>query len=95
MLFGLSYQQQKNGSTFIPIFLLFPFRIPVQKMETVRNFFHRVDTEVSQLRLRYHMLEGPTPEPLSNYLDVCVWMLILIDIDIEPMNFINFTRTKT
>lgn len=43
----------------------------MQKIETVRNFFHRVDTEVSQLRLRYHMLEGPTPEPLSNYLDVC------------------------
>lgn len=47
-------------------------RIPVQKIETVRNFFHRVDTEVSQLRMQYHNLEGPTPEPLSNYLDVCM-----------------------
>lgn len=39
-------------------------------METTRNFFHRVGTEVAQLRLRYNNLKGPTPEPLSNYLDV-------------------------
>lgn len=42
----------------------------MEKIETVRNFFHRVDTEVSQLRIRYDNLGGPTPEPLSNYLDV-------------------------
>lgn len=47
-------------------------RVPVEKMETVRNFFHRVDTQVSQLRMQYHNLQGPTPEPLSNYLDVCI-----------------------
>lgn len=47
-------------------------RVPVRKMETVRNLFHRVDTDVTQLRLRYSTYEGPTPEPLSNYLDVWI-----------------------
>lgn len=46
-------------------------RVSVQKIETARNFFHRVDTDVTQLRLSTY--EGPTPEPLSNYLDV--WIL--------------------
>lgn len=42
----------------------------------MRNFFHRVDTDVSQLRYRYFNLEGPTPEPLSNYLDVSIYTLL-------------------
>lgn len=41
----------------------------VHKEETARNLFHRVGTEVSQVRLRYANF-GETPEPLSNYMDV-------------------------
>lgn len=48
------------------------FSIPVEKIESARNFFHRVGTEITQLRFnKYSNVEGPTPEPLSNYLDVC------------------------
>lgn len=42
-------------------------RVPVYKMKTVRNSLEEVGTEVHQLKMRYG---GPTPEPLSNYLDV-------------------------
>lgn len=45
--------------------------VPLQKVDTVRKFFHEVDTEVTQLD--YEIIGnvgGPVPEPLSNYLDV-------------------------
>lgn len=45
--------------------------MPLQKVDTVRKFFHEVDTEVTQLD--YEIIGnvgGPVPEPLSNYLDV-------------------------
>lgn len=60
-------------STSIFIYILFVrFSIPVQKFESARNLFHRVGTEVTQLRFnKYNNVEGPIPEPLSNYLDVC------------------------
>lgn len=45
------------------------FSVSVYKEETARNLFHRVGTEVSQVRLRYANF-GETPEPLSNYMDV-------------------------
>jgi len=41
-------------------------RIPLYKMKTVRHTLQEVGTEVQHLRMRYG---GPTPEPLSNYLD--------------------------
>lgn len=37
-------------------------------MKSVRNSLKEVGTEVTNVRLRYG--DGPSPEPLSNYLDV-------------------------
>nr|CAD7260126.1 unnamed protein product [Timema shepardi] len=42
------------------------FRIPLFKMDSVRHHLESVGTDVHQLKMRYG---GPTPEPLSNYLD--------------------------
>lgn len=59
---------------YLICFCLFRFclhcSVNVHKDETVRNLFHRVGTDVSQTRLRYLHAGGPTPEPLSNYMDV-------------------------
>lgn len=44
-------------------------RVPLYRMKTVRAHLHEVGTELQQLRIKY-AVGGPTPEPLSNYLDV-------------------------
>ncbi|KAG7298924.1 hypothetical protein JYU34_017382 [Plutella xylostella] len=43
-------------------------RVPLYRMQTVRHALREVGTELHQLHLRYSV-SGPTPEPLSNYLD--------------------------
>jgi len=44
-------------------------RVPLTKIKSVRQSLKEVDTEVELVRHRWTMLGGPTPEPLSNYLD--------------------------
>ncbi|XP_019873503.2 lysosomal aspartic protease-like [Aethina tumida] len=44
-------------------------RIPLYKFKSVRRTLEDVGTHVQQVQLRYGAVNGPTPEPLSNYLD--------------------------
>lgn len=47
------------------------FRVPLYKVNSARRTLQEVGTEVKQIRLRYsNGYAEPTPEPLSNYLDV-------------------------
>lgn len=46
-------------------------------METVRAHFHKVGTELAPLRVKYGVT-GPSPEPLSNYLDVSMAQSVIV-----------------
>lgn len=46
-------------------------------METVRAHFHKVGTELAPLRVKYGVT-GPSPEPLSNYLDVSMARSVIV-----------------
>lgn len=53
------------------------FRIPLTKFESARRIFHDSGTSVKQITLKYG-INGPFPEPLSNYLDVSIMFLYFI-----------------
>ncbi|KAF4526914.1 hypothetical protein B566_EDAN008357 [Ephemera danica] len=44
-------------------------RVPLYKVKSARRTLQEVGTEITRVRLRYNEVDGPTPEPLSNYLD--------------------------
>lgn len=52
-------------------FFLWGDRIPLYQFQSARRALQEAGTDVQQLRLRENV-DGPTPEPLSNYLDVSV-----------------------
>ncbi len=43
-------------------------RIPLTRIKSAREHFHEVGTSLNILRRRWNV-QGPHPEPLSNYLD--------------------------
>jgi len=51
--------------------IFFFCRIPLYQFQSARRTLQEAGTDVHQLRLRENV-DGPTPEPLSNYLDVSV-----------------------
>lgn len=59
-----------HGNLCWPIYFVYFFRVPLTKIKSVRHTLKEVDTEVELVRHRWATLGGPTPEPLSNYLDV-------------------------
>ena len=56
---------------FCFLFFFFLGRIPLYQFQSARRALQEAGTDVQQLRLRENV-DGPTPEPLSNYLDVSV-----------------------
>jgi cathepsin D len=47
----------------------FKHRIPLYKFQSARRALQEAGTDVHQFRLTENV-DGPAPEPLSNYLDV-------------------------
>ncbi|CAL1296488.1 unnamed protein product [Larinioides sclopetarius] len=62
------------------------FRIPLTRIQSVRQHFHAVGTPIKVAAPRNHLLgSGPFPEPLSNYLDAQYYGPI--SIGTPPQNF--------
>ena len=55
-------------------------RVPLHKMKTVRNHFEEVDTPLKYALLNnmHQKIQGPWPEPLSNYMDAQYYGTIYI-----------------
>ncbi|XP_028155129.1 lysosomal aspartic protease [Diabrotica virgifera virgifera] len=62
-------------------------RIPLQKIQTIRNSLREVGTELTRVSVKQtsNKYGGPTPEPLSNYLDAQYYGPI--SIGNPPQNF--------
>ena len=53
--------------------LLLLFRVKLKRFQSSRRTLEEVGSNVQMLQEKYVNLDlkGPTPEPLSNYMDVC------------------------
>lgn len=62
-------------------------RVPLHKMNTVRNHLREVDTPVKLATMAnmHHRIKGPWPEPLSNYMDAQYYGTI--EIGTPPQQF--------
>lgn len=62
-------------------------RIPLHKMQTVRNHLKEVDTPVKLVTMvnMHQRIKGPWPEPLSNYMDAQYYGTI--EIGTPPQQF--------
>jgi cathepsin D len=60
-------------------------RVPLTKVQSVRRSLQEVGTDIELVHHRWSQLGGPTPEPLSNYLDAQYYGPITIGT--PPQNF--------
>lgn len=68
-------------------------RVPLIRMKTARRHFQEVGTSLDVVRRRWNV-EGPHPEPLSNYLDAQYYGPITIGTPPQVLSGSHFVRVQ-